>query len=304
MNTRPRHSIAASAIALLTLALLSGQTQRRPPSLKLGDADFTVTAWIRTRTGGVVFSLSSGGGVWGDTGKALVIRDGRIASDFCNVGIWSGRTIIADGEWHRVAWVYRNAERSLLFYVDGQPDGEATAVALPDTDGHILRIGAASPNITPPNGFTGDIDEVRLYSSSLSPAMIALDAGPTPLAYWPLEGDARDGSGGGADGIVLDASFADGKVGQCLHLDGSGAVEIVDLYASLTARFRLVNPAGLRDAIAGRVRRLGARYPDARSRLAEAERISGQYAAILAGLQAHDPDAGRAAQRVVAVQRG
>ena len=276
----------------------------RPTDLRLGGADFTVTAWVRTTVGGVVLSLSSEGSVWGDTGKAFVIRNGRVAADLCNVGIWSGNTVVTDGAWHRVAWVYTNAERTLRFYVDGRPDGLATgAIAHPDTAGHIFRIGAAAPNITPPNGFVGDIDEVRVYDRALTEAMLTSCEGPQPVAHWPLDGDGQDASGAGRHGVLTDVTTAEGKIGTCLRFTGNGAVEIVDEFADLRARFQLVKPVGLRDAIADIVRRYGQRYPDGPRRLRDAERLVADYDSIVAGLEAGDPQAATRARRAIALQR-
>ncbi len=137
--------------------------------LSLGDSDFTIAAWVRTETRGVVLSLSSQEGVWYDTGKAFCIRNGRVTAELCNVGIWAGKTPVNDGKWHRIAWVYAHGERTLRLYVDGRLDGQATATALPDTEGHIIRIGAAAPNITPPNHFVGELDEVSIHDRALSP---------------------------------------------------------------------------------------------------------------------------------------
>ncbi|MDE0299671.1 MAG: LamG domain-containing protein [Candidatus Poribacteria bacterium] len=41
-------------------------------------------------------------------------------------------------------------------------------------------------------------------------------------AYWPMDGDAKDASGNGHDGIVQGAKFVDGVVGKAAKFDGGG----------------------------------------------------------------------------------
>ncbi|MBM3492880.1 MAG: hypothetical protein FJX72_00950, partial [Armatimonadetes bacterium] len=221
------------------------------------------------------------------------------AADFANVGIWSGRTEVTDGAWHRVAWVYSDTARSLRFYVDGREDGVVSVKGIPDIEGDILRIGMAAPQITSPNGFVGDIDDVRLYAGALSAERIAAGDAPDPVAHWPLDGDGRDVAGGRYTGVVVDASeSADGAVAQCLRFGGVSAIEVTDPYARLLAQVRMVNPVALRDAIAamGRAGR-------AASRLREAERFAARYSAIVEGLRDGDPAAAADARALLAFQR-
>jgi len=294
----------APAVLIVILALVGARHASQRHSLpSLGESDFTLTAWVRTTAGGVVFSLSSEEGVWAGGGKAFVIRDGKIACDFANVGIWAGVTHVADGRWHELAWAYSVSQRILRFYVDGRLDGTVQAKGIPDVQGDIYRIGMAAPGITPPNGFVGEIDDVRLYAACLAPEDVRNGTVPTPAAYWPLDGDGRDASGNGHDGIVVDASAAEGVVGRCLQFDGSAALEMRDPNARLLAQVQLVNPKGLVDAIADLVARHGDRYRLGAQRLQQARRFAEEYPAILAGLRSGSAEARSRAEAMLRLQR-
>lgn len=43
------------------------------------------------------------------------------------------------------------------------------------------------------------------------------------VAYWPLDGNAKDASGNGHDGIIQGAKFVDGVVGKSAEFDGGAA---------------------------------------------------------------------------------
>ncbi len=76
----------------------------------------------------------------------------------------SGNTNIADGEWHHVAGVYNQAK--LLLYVDGELDGQLTTglFAASPVLGDLLIGNSGTAN----RNFTGEIDEVRVWSTARS----------------------------------------------------------------------------------------------------------------------------------------
>lgn len=291
------------AACALLLAAHRGVPGRAGAFPSLGEADHTVMAMIRTTSGGVVFSLSAEGGAWAGGGKAYAIRNGRLVCDFANVGIFSGRSEVADGRWHRVAWVYSDVHRKLTFYVDGVQDGEYTVKGIPDVPGDILRIGAAAPGITPPNHFVGDIDEVRVYARTLSPSEIASGDAEDPAAWWPLNGDGRDASAGGRHGTVEGALRVEGAVGLCLRFEGTGAVEMIRPGARLLARMKLVRPGALTAAVEELITAHGDRYRQGEERLRRARDLDRALTSIVAGLEREDPEAIRKAQEFLAFQR-
>ncbi len=218
-------------------AAIRQQGEAKPirPLPDFGRSDYTLTAWIRTTTGGTVFSISSANGVWAERGgKAIFVRNGLLGFDACCVGVLSGRTNVADGKWHHVAVTFEGAGKNrLTLYVDGTPDGGGNLTPDADVVGHILRIGLTARDFWPPNGFKGDLDEVRLYDKALTPVEIAASCkGPTPpapdrlVACWTFDSDATDTSGNGRNGSLRNAQCVDGKVGKALQFNGQGSVEI------------------------------------------------------------------------------
>ncbi len=196
-----------------------------------GRSDYTVAAWIRTRKGGVVWSMSSAKGVWAERGgKVLFVRGGKLGFDACFIKVVTGRTHVADGQWHHVAMTY-DADGRVAFYVDGKPDGGGNVRADADAPGHVVRIGMAARTFWPPNGFVGAIDEVRIFKRVLSPAEIR--------ACGKADADTRfDGcvlraaldalsDKGADDSVSVQAGkLVRGQYGKALRLDGKGSATV------------------------------------------------------------------------------
>ena len=204
------------------------------PLPNFGASDYTVTAWIRTTVGGTIFSMSSAEGVWAQRGgKVFFVRGGKLGFDAAYIRVLVGRTVVADGKWHHVAITFQASKKQLTFYVDGKPDGGGQVAAEPDVSGHIVRVGLAARNFWAPNGFKGDIDDVRIYDKVLSPPEIkARYETPPPssdaacVAHWRLDRNATDASGNGHHGTFHGAAIADGKIGKAFRFNGQSSVEV------------------------------------------------------------------------------
>ena len=83
---------------------------------------------------------------------------------------------------------------------------------------------------------------VLILSLSLIPsASVGADPGPGLVGQWHFDGDALDSSGNGNNGILMgDATFAAGKFGQALSLDGSGDYVDVPEVAGLNIAYTTV----------------------------------------------------------------
>jgi len=147
------------------------------PSLQL--PQFSVAAWVKT-------SANFGS-------DAFIVNKGGIGSDSAgenmNYGIWMTSTeqitggfeavggadhfatspsTYNDGQWHYVIVQYDGI--TVRLYVDGvQVATKSTSGAAPETSGtKPVRVGANS-RVTPPTGFfTGEVDEVRVWSDDLT----------------------------------------------------------------------------------------------------------------------------------------
>ncbi|HXV89420.1 MAG TPA: Ig-like domain-containing protein [Nitrososphaeraceae archaeon] len=147
-------------------------------------SQFSVAAWFKTST-----NFAS---------DAIIVNKGGLGSESpgqnMNYGIWMTKTekIVAgfesttaadrfvtspktynDNQWHYVIVTYGGS--SVILYIDGvRVAAKSTSGASPEISGtKPVRIGANS-RVTPPgNFFTGQVDEVRVWSNDLAPQQVA-----------------------------------------------------------------------------------------------------------------------------------
>ena len=128
---------------------------------------------------------------------------------------WVSIPAIADGQWHHIVVIRNAAEGSADFYVDGvgQTDlcGHLEFGALAVEEGGLIigqeqdRLGG---DFDPNQVLDGSLDDLRIYDKVLSAAEVQTLLGEPPaerttplVAYYPLNGDARDASGNGHHGV-------------------------------------------------------------------------------------------------------
>lgn len=214
--------------------------------------DFSVTARVRTRAGGTVLAVTQPGDRWVPDGKALFIRGGRLTFDIGWVGAVTGRTAIADGQWHDVGLVWRKRDGRVQLFVDGKLDGSGQLSPKQSHDNEVLRLGFAAPNFPRPATFLeGQLDEVRLYDRELTNDEIqaGLGAPPSvaPLAQWNLnsiEGDVvSDHQNPGNAGRVVQTGAATDSP-RALAAGVLPAVADLNWTLSAEGDLRLTIPAG------------------------------------------------------------
>jgi hypothetical protein len=144
------------------------------PSLDV-TGDITLAAWINTKRAGMVLigGYQSSGSL---PGYGLGIGDGTDSYGGHNNklvywtgahGTWvAGNTEVNDGEWHHVAVVVSGD--TATFYLDGELDGSANAVA-PTSYVGTRAIGARSNGRY---GVVGMMDEVYIFKRALNEAEI------------------------------------------------------------------------------------------------------------------------------------
>jgi putative heme-binding domain-containing protein len=131
--------------------------------------DFTITARIRTKADGTIWSLCQSGPKWTPDGQTFFIRDGRLAYDIGWVGAVAGKRKINDGQWHYVAMTWQQSERRVRLYVDGKLDGEGQLAAKAVLPRRVVRIGFTTPDFPrPATFFQGEMAEVRFYQRRLT----------------------------------------------------------------------------------------------------------------------------------------
>ncbi|MFQ6130499.1 MAG: PQQ-binding-like beta-propeller repeat protein [Armatimonadota bacterium] len=195
----------------------------------------SVEAWVNAEKGdGVV--LARGGP---SHGYALVLRGGQprfvIRADE-KVSSVSAREK-AVGKWVHLAGVL-TAEKKLRLYVNGELAGSAEAHGLITSEpAQAMEIGAddggAVGTYSSPFGFSGVIDEVRVYHGALTavdvaqhystPRQAGAQTASLVLHISFDNGDAKDESGNGNDGEAVGVEMVDGRVGRAMKFSGSRA---------------------------------------------------------------------------------
>lgn len=140
----------------------------KPQDFDLTTRDFSITARIRTGTGGTILCQANADGPWTPNGKTLFIRDGRLTFDIGWVGAVAGKTKITDDQWHQIAATWQHRTGKVQLFVDGNLDGHGSlrpkAVALQQ----IVRLGFTSVDFPNPTHFVGQMADVRFYQCELS----------------------------------------------------------------------------------------------------------------------------------------
>ena len=203
-----------------------------------GLRDVSISFWLKTTKPGSQAVLSAANRsndnehivyLW-DQRTIHFLSHGRHShqSRNCVVGI----PPIADGRWHHMVVVRNAAEGNAAFYVDGagQTDrcGDLEYGALKVEEGGLI-LGQEQDRLAgdfdPNQVLDGTLDDLRIYDRVLSAAevrtLFAMEAeGPpaertTPLvAYYPMNGDARDASGNGHHGVQRGTEAGEDRFGN------------------------------------------------------------------------------------------
>src|SRR5439155_14637164 len=125
------------------------------------------TAILAKHEGGSVngyFLLVNQGGGGGQNNKASFYAGGLVADSPVS------QTSVNDGNWHQVVGVYKSGVNKVI-YVDGVAEGTNSA---PEINGNTapFLVGGVNESGAPTGRFTGLVDDVQVYSHTLSPANI------------------------------------------------------------------------------------------------------------------------------------
>jgi len=122
-----------------------------------------------------------------------VFELGGQAGQTVTVRIYTATTAVATNTWAHVAMVVDRTAGEVTLYVDGALAGTTPIVASTVTNMCTFRLS------THHNPFSGELDEVRLWSRSRSAAELASEqlislsgCEPGLAAYWPFETDVDD----------------------------------------------------------------------------------------------------------------
>jgi len=134
--------------------------------LNPADGPFSVLAWIKGGAPGQVILSQIGEANWlcADPSGGNLMTELEGLGRAGNVPIVS-ETVITDGNWHRVGFVWDGSDR--ILYADGVEVAIETQPGLEGSAGG-LYIGAGK-NLEPGSFFSGLIDDVRIYDRVITP---------------------------------------------------------------------------------------------------------------------------------------
>jgi hypothetical protein len=166
---------------------------------ELGNADFTIAAWVKTTKIGVpILSKSNGNTQWETREKELYIANSAISEHKNNGTIeyvghgcnWiRGAARVDDGQWHYIAITWDLDEKDGHVYVDGAEGTDRAGFSGgADNAGDTVRIGFSESAHSSSN-FTGRIDDVAIFDTALTAEQVVelmrLGSGPVTRATNP-----------------------------------------------------------------------------------------------------------------------
>ena len=137
---------------------------------------------------------------------------GRLAVDCWNRGWYYSSYKINVNKWNQVVFVYNSTSATGKFYINGNFDTTTPAYTSPGFyNANNFYIGG-NPLGASGKYYNGSIANVQIYNTALTPQEIqylyqqGLGGGPVRLqnlvAWWPLNGDAKDYSGNNNHGTI------------------------------------------------------------------------------------------------------
>ncbi|PIR97179.1 MAG: hypothetical protein COT91_02770 [Candidatus Doudnabacteria bacterium CG10_big_fil_rev_8_21_14_0_10_41_10] len=149
-------------------------------------SDLTLSAWVKTtntnRTETVVGKYYLGGY---ESGYLLRVNaDGHLGlrlggDNLSNIYSTSNREVtdtgkvVNDGQWHHVVAVIKLGQ-GVTFYIDGSQTSNHQRAVVASSNSAVLSVGRTASNDYGYGAhFTGDIDEVKIYTSALSASDVA-----------------------------------------------------------------------------------------------------------------------------------
>jgi len=231
---------------------------RRPGDFAMTQADFSITARIRTQKGGTIFSKAKPDQQWTPDGKTLFVRGGRLVYDIGWVGQVASKTPVANNRWRDVALTVDGKSGRVSLYVDGKLDNTGQLAPKDQPSKQVVKIGYTSSNFPRPQSyFQGDLRNVRFYSRKLTDDQVSaisqadaetnksLKAGL--LAHWPLtavEANAVvDTAGGKHPAVVMRGEQTTGPA-QSLAAGGVGLPKDAAWRSDSQGRLLLTLPPG------------------------------------------------------------
>lgn len=220
-------------------------------SLPTGDADRTISCWIRTNSRSSPESqmiFSYGSNIQG--GRFLVRLENvpNVASDQAakldvSGGFAIGTKPLNDGQWHHLAIVVADHNgggtvnvNETKIYVDGVPDVIAQKSGEVIATGSSLVPALGGSNLSSAFNFQGSVDDLRIFPRALGDAEIAALHAAEPWYFGPPLEPTEDSDG---DGM---SDFAE-EIAGTSPVDPASVLRIVEMTRSsgaITLKWRMV----------------------------------------------------------------
>jgi hypothetical protein len=194
------------------------------PTLSI-TSDLTLSAWIKPSSNSVAAQYDIINKWNSNNTSYLLSQHGselrmNIDSD-SNYKTTSGANL-QTGQWYYVAGVYNAASQTVTLYVNGVDKGGSVTGTIPASIVDGVGKFFIGDTRTPTNYFDGTIDEVKIYSSALTPAQIALDMNQGKEIQLGGQSSANGATGQAAEYCVPgDATSCAGPVGEWKFDEGS-----------------------------------------------------------------------------------
>ncbi|MDM8564110.1 PA14 domain-containing protein [Candidatus Halobeggiatoa sp. HSG11] len=223
---------------------------------ELANANFSLEAWIKTTASNAmsIIAKNDDDTTWESGEKCFYLNNSGVVN-FVGYGnsFIKSTTVVNDGEWHHVSVTWDESSETGHIYIDGTDDTSSSTYNSNNADNSGNTMKIAHPNYSEGyNHFDGEIDEVRVWSTTRSQAEIednmdsVLSGSESGLvAYYNFNKiglTVEDVTGSGNDGTTNDTAIpepvwlASGAMtginppGNALSFDGNG--DYVDLGAS------------------------------------------------------------------------
>ena len=175
-------------------------------------ATFTMTGWIRPGT-----RATDRIGLWGqnDAVEFGFVNPNTLLLSTAGGGSLSVPYDYSDNQWHQLSAV--GDGQGLKIYIDGQLAGSSTqATANYGSSTYPFRVGGGGIFDPSGNYYTGDVDEVAVFSTALTADQIRKlyraghdgIGGSRPAAYWDFDDTLADGSGNGHAATASGTEFS------------------------------------------------------------------------------------------------
>lgn len=88
-------------------------------TMNMGDVDFSIAGFIKTKPGGTIISKVPLGSPWPPNGKSLYVdNDGSLTFEIGLVDKLKSKTKVNDNNWHEVGLVHVASEDRLVYRVE------------------------------------------------------------------------------------------------------------------------------------------------------------------------------------------